>query len=660
MKKLLTILFILSFAFCQAQTRLYLNLNTAAAVSPTFNASWNVTSGASRYQLEIKKDGSTIASKTSGAAAVAAVRKLLIDQFVTRPLKAQTIASGSTLAMQARFNQSSTSSTTGQGFVYIRVCNSSGTITQDIGSASTTNLTTTLTNRTISYTFGSNITINDGDYFVFEFGWNYSVGTNTTRTGTMSRGSSNGTDLPVNNTATTANDPWIEFSQSLVFKGTTYYCAPAASGGSDGNPGTIGSPFANWEYFYNVAKAGDTCYIRGGTYLPVKAVSYNFHCWWQNMKGDSANPIRIWAYPGESPVYDFSSHVTTHTDPWGLYLDGCSYVWLRGLRVTGLAQVASGLGVSRGLALDASPHCTIERVEIDNFGGSGFVVGNNSSYAYFLNCDAHHLADPNSSGSEYGGADGYNVSGGVNSANTIFEGCRAYWCSDDGFDNFLTDGLVTYKNNWAFFNGYIPGTFTTGGNGEGYKLGPTQTAPLASISKILYNNLAFYNRSNGYSQNAAETRYTMYNNTSYKNGNHGFWFGWYSSWAQDFKNNISWDNGGSELDESGGNVGGSNNTWDGVVTVNNSDFVSIDTSGVRGSRGSNGELPVLDFLKLIAGSDLIDAGTNVSLPYYGSAPDIGAYESNYSSTRKKGRIFFFGWFVLFGIKRRKDKEEIIW
>jgi hypothetical protein len=37
-------------------------------------------------------------------------------------------------------------------------------------------------------------------------------------------------------------------------------------------------------------------------------------------------------------------------------------------------------------------------------------------------------------------------------------------------------------------------------------------------------------------------------------------------------------------------------------------------------------LPALDFLRLKAGSHLIDAGVDVGLPFNGTAPDLGAFE----------------------------------
>jgi chitinase len=66
------------------------------------------------------------------------------------------------------------------------------------------------------------------------------------------------------------------------------------------------------------------------------------------------------------------------------------------------------------------------------------------------------------------------------------------------------------------------------------------------------------------------------------------------------------------------------------VTVSAADFVSLDFSGATGQRNADGSLPTINFLKLAAGSNLIDKGVDVGLPYSGSAPDLGAYE--YSAT----------------------------
>jgi len=44
-------------------------------------------------------------------------------------------------------------------------------------------------------------------------------------------------------------------------------------------------------------------------------------------------------------------------------------------------------------------------------------------------------------------------------------------------------------------------------------------------------------------------------------------------------------------------------------------------------RKVDGSLPDITFGHLKAGSDLIDKGINVGLPYSGSAPDLGAFET---------------------------------
>ena len=49
--------------------------------------------------------------------------------------------------------------------------------------------------------------------------------------------------------------------------------------------------------------------------------------------------------------------------------------------------------------------------------------------------------------------------------------------------------------------------------------------------------------------------------------------------------------------------------------------------GVTGARQPDGSLPTLDFMHLASGSDLIDTGVYVGIPYNGSAPDLGAFET---------------------------------
>jgi len=69
-------------------------------------------------------------------------------------------------------------------------------------------------------------------------------------------------------------------------------------------------------------------------------------------------------------------------------------------------------------------------------------------------------------------------------------------------------------------------------------------------------------------------------------------------------------------------------SWDIGVTMSNSQFVSVSTSGWDAARQADGDLPVLTYLHLAPKSALIDKGVNVGLPYNGKAPDLGAFETS--------------------------------
>ena len=405
-----------------------------------------------------------------------------------------------------------------------------------------------------------------------------------------------------------------------------YYVATT---GSDNNPGTMALPFKTWAKLSSVMVAGDTAFIRGGTYRSTQGDASSAHCYMQNLQGNPGSWIVIQNYPGEQPVLNLDNIVPTYTDPFGMYVINCTYVRFKGLRITGLPQHQGGSGISRGFGIMSSPNCIFEQIEVDHIGGSGFNIYDNSNDILFLNCDAHHNDDRYSNPSPWGGADGFGCTGGVNSTRITYEGCRSYWNSDDGWDNFKTDGIRTWKNCWSFFNGYEPGTFTPRGNGEGFKLGPTNTDQSTVTLRFLQNCVAFSNYDNGFDQNGTPTTlYQLYNNTSYKNGGDGFNFQYFVSTAltQTFKNNVAYGNSKLPLRYTGSNVNNTNNSWNGSVTVNAADFSSLDTTGVTGPRQADGSLPLLPFVRLVAGSDLVNAGTPVGLPYSGSAPDMGAYE----------------------------------
>src|SRR4029078_1210178 len=79
------------------------------------------------------------------------------------------------------------------------------------------------------------------------------------------------------------------------------------------------------------------------------------------------------------------------------------------------------------------------------------------------------------------------------------------------------------------------------------------------------------------------------------------------------------------------------NTWDLGITEASTDFASTSDTGCTGPREADGSMPAAcTFMHLKAGSPLIDKGTNVQLPYVGSAPDLGAYEFGAATTGSGG------------------------
>jgi hypothetical protein len=70
------------------------------------------------------------------------------------------------------------------------------------------------------------------------------------------------------------------------------------------------------------------------------------------------------------------------------------------------------------------------------------------------------------------------------------------------------------------------------------------------------------------------------------------------------------------------------NSWQRPDSMTISDFISLDTTGVRGPRKSDGSLPEVTFMHLNPASQLVDAGTVIpGRLYLGTAPDLGAFEN---------------------------------
>jgi len=281
-------------------------------------------------------------------------------------------------------------------------------------------------------------------------------------------------------------------------------------------------------------------------------------------------------------------------------------------------------------------------METDHIGGWGVVIGASSDNNLFLNFDSHHNEDPYSTADPYGGADGFESGShmpGQTSTNNTFRGCRAWSNSDDGWDFRVANGLFILDNCWSFWNGYVPSTvgktWAPAGNGEGFKLGGIVGENIPETRRIVKNSLSFENRYAGVeaTPNDGYEGVEVYNSVFYKDAT-GVNF--IDNYANILENNIAYANTEQNVDWVSTLIVNKNNKFPDSnfdtlpnIYISDSDFLSVDSTGMDGSRNADGSLPNLPFLHLAKGSKLIDAGVNVGLPFKGNAPDVGAYESNY-------------------------------
>ncbi|MFZ5988756.1 MAG: right-handed parallel beta-helix repeat-containing protein [Bacillota bacterium] len=406
-----------------------------------------------------------------------------------------------------------------------------------------------------------------------------------------------------------------------------FYVSPQ---GDDLNPGTKDKPFKTVHKAVQAAQPGTTIYLRGGIH------SYNSTCN-LSQSGTSAARISILAYPGEKPVLDFS------TQPYGaanraFNLTG-NYWYIKGLEICYAGD--------NGIKLEGS-YNIIENCVFHHNGDSGIQLGfghttNNPdgtlcSYNQIINCDSYLNFDFDNAGSD---ADGFACKM-HNGKGNKFIGCRAWRNSDDGWDLFETDWPVEIINCWTWHNGdkadfdaiYIQkmgkpmSSFQ--GNGNGFKLGGNGSGGSSKGTHIVKNCVAFdnYFRSRkGFDQNSHKGGVKIYNCVSFGNGyNYMFEDNPESGAVNEFKNNVSFACRGSLDHEFASGSVQQNNSWNLPVTADTADFVSLSEEMAKEPRNADGSLPDNGFSRLTGGSDLIDKGVDVGLPYKGSAPDLGAFE----------------------------------
>lgn len=435
------------------------------------------------------------------------------------------------------------------------------------------------------------------------------------------------------------------FSFSLIFlvrcaftlNAAEVYVAP---NGSDTNSGTLAAPFATVQRAQAAVAPGDTVLIRGGTYRMSESEIARIerpyaYVTLLDKSGAPGKPINYWAYPGEQPVFDFSA-----VKPAGLRVTAfrinASWLHVKGLDVVGV-QVTITTHTQSICFDNQGSENRYELLRMHDGMAIGLWIGNGANNLV-LNCDAYRNFDNVSENKKGGNVDGFGYHGRKGSVNNVFRGCRAWFNSDDGFDFINSAERATIENCWSFYNGYSP-EFTELADGNGFKAGghagtPVDRLPDPIPRHVVKGSVAVHNKANGFYANHHTGGIEWINNTAYRNRVN------FNLRGRDrtdnrtiipgrghrLRNNLGFAGGTevAELDAAASDV--AVNYFNLPVTITAADFQSLDEAELTRPRQANGDLPETRFLHLTSTSEAIDRGVDVGRPFYGRAPDLGAFE----------------------------------
>ena len=432
---------------------------------------------------------------------------------------------------------------------------------------------------------------------------------------------------------------------SSSLSAATYFAAPAGTG----NGSSYSSPCSLSTGISKLKNAGDTLYLLGGQYdLGNTTIS--------SKNGSSTAYIVISGYPGEQAILDFR---TTAYGTRGLQVArSCTYLHIKNLTLR-----YSG----KNNLYNEGSYCLFENLDIYGSSDTGcqMKVG---GYNIIKNVDSHENFDyeldksGNLTQCDFGGnADGF-ADKQHSGAPNHYIGCRAWNNSDDGWDFFqrvttsetIIEQCICYMNGPAYYDMRNHPRYQTDkawfdqfatprdvvdddgntvtvslakypnmGNGNGFKVGGGYT----DHKVLVHHSLAVANAVKGFDQNNNDGTMRFYSNTGYING---YDFGFTTAYGTlSIQNCLSYKSKNANATQSATTLVNSYNSWNiSGLTVNASDFLSLDTTQILAARQADGSLAEGTLLRLAAGSPLIDAGTDVGLTYTGAAPDLGCYETD--------------------------------
>lgn len=293
------------------------------------------------------------------------------------------------------------------------------------------------------------------------------------------------------------------FASTTSLKAATFYVSP---GGNDTSTGTTSSPFKTVSKAFSLSQAGDTIYLKNGTYPAFEVPK----------SGSSGNYITIAAASGENPVISGGSN--------GINLNGKSFIKIIGLEVKGATgSYGAGIMIQNGANNNIIDSCIIH----DNLGvrTHGLIIYNSSgnkvlnskvynNYSVGLKMNAGATGNEFTGNTVYGhmgdppNSDGIALSD-TNTQGNLLKNNIVYGNGDDGIDTWNTSrqtliGNVVYKNIGP-------------GDGNGFKLGGTETGG----NNLVIGNISYGNKRAGFDSNHSGNN-VYYNNVAFGNGGVGF------------------------------------------------------------------------------------------------------------------------------------------
>ncbi|MFF8594788.1 carbohydrate-binding protein [Streptomyces sp. NPDC015220] len=327
--------------------------------------------------------------------------------------------------------------------------------------------------------------------------------------------------------------------------GSALYVAPNGSAGAAGtqsDPTTLASAISR-------VTSGGTIYLRGGTYDYAQTVTVP-----PGANGTAGARTTLSAYPGETPVLDFSA-MTEDPANRGLALNG-DYWHVYGIVV----QHAGDNGIFVG-----GSHNVVERTVTRFNRDTGLQISRIASSTprgqwpsdnLVLSAESHDNAD--SDGED---ADGFAAKLTVGTGN-VFRYDVSHNNIDDGWDLFTKSdtgaiGPVTIEDSLSYDNGTLTdGTQNKSGDRNGYKLGGSDIG----VDHVVRRSIAYHNGHHGFTYNSNPGTITLSDDISIDNAQRNFSF---DEGTSVFRDDTSCRGGSGSNDKIVGDADGSNQFWTG-------------------------------------------------------------------------------------------------